>query len=88
MFYVLIFLTFKVSFSLRCIAIIVTLPIRLPQSGESVLEGQDICIVEAMKMQNVIRSPCAGVIKTLHADVGSSLMADETIVEFEKNDTD
>jgi len=56
--------------------------------GESVLEGQDICIVEAMKMQNVIRSPCAGVIKKFHANVGSSLMADEIIVEFEKNDAD
>ncbi len=67
---------------------VITLPIPISQLGESVLEGQDICIVEAMKMQNVIRSPCAGVIKKFHANVGSSLMADEIIVEFEKNDAD
>jgi len=53
------------------------------EDGESVVEGQDICVVEAMKMQNVIRSPCAGVIKKCHTEVGSSLMADEIIAEFE-----
>jgi propionyl-CoA carboxylase alpha chain len=39
-----------------------------------------------MKMQNVIRAPRSGVIKKLHAKEGSSMMADEIIVEFEKND--
>lgn len=56
------------------------------QNGEHVIENQDICIVEAMKMQNVIRAPRSGVIKKLHAKEGSSMMADEIIVEFEKND--
>jgi len=35
-------------------------------------------------MQNVIRSARSGVIKRCHAEAGSSLMADELIVEFEK----
>jgi len=56
------------------------------ENGEHVIEDQDICIVEAMKMQNVIRAPRSGVIKKLHAKEGSSMMADEIIVEFEKND--
>lgn len=51
-----------------------------------VVEGQDICIVEAMKMQNVIRAPRSGRIKHLHAAVGASLMADEIIVEFVKDE--
>lgn len=53
------------------------------EDGDEVVEGQEICIVEAMKMQNVLRSPRSGVIKKLHAEMGSSLMTDETIVEFE-----
>ena len=53
--------------------------------GDTVLAGQEICIVEAMKMQNVLRSTRSGVIKKCHAKVGSSLMTDETIVEFENN---
>mmetsp|Transcript_15423 Transcript_15423/g.29087 ORF Transcript_15423/g.29087 Transcript_15423/m.29087 type:complete len:761 (+) Transcript_15423:1774-4056(+) len=51
--------------------------------GDSVVDGQDICIVEAMKMQNIIRSPRSGVIKKCHAAVGLSLMTDEVIVEYE-----
>ena len=51
--------------------------------GEKVLEGQEICVVEAMKMQNVLRSTRSGTIKKCHASIGSSLMTDETIVEFD-----
>jgi len=51
--------------------------------GDEVLDGQEICIVEAMKMQNVLRSVRSGVIKKCHAQVGSSLMKDERIVEFD-----
>lgn len=53
------------------------------KDGDSVVDGQDICIVEAMKMQNIIRAPRSGVIKKCHAAVGSSLMADDVIVEFD-----
>ena len=58
----------------------------IQQDGEEVVEGQDICIVEAMKMQNAIRASRTGVIKRCHAEVGASLMADEVIVEFEKEE--
>jgi propionyl-CoA carboxylase alpha chain len=51
--------------------------------GDEVDIGQEICVVEAMKMQNVLRSMRSGVIKKCHAELGSSLMTDETIVEFE-----
>lgn len=51
--------------------------------GDKVLEGQEICVVEAMKMQNVLRSTRSGKIKKCHASIGSSLMTDETIVEFD-----
>ena len=55
------------------------------EEGEHVEAGQEICIVEAMKMQNVIRSPRAGVV-ALQKSVGSSLRADEIIAEFAKGE--
>jgi propionyl-CoA carboxylase alpha chain len=42
--------------------------------------------VEAMKMQNIIRSPRAGKISKVCCKVGSSLRADETIIEFAEED--
>jgi propionyl-CoA carboxylase alpha chain len=56
------------------------------QEGDKVVNGQELCIVEAMKMQNIIRSPCAGTIGNCRVKVGSSLKADEIILEFAKQD--
>ena len=52
------------------------------EEGDDVLEGQEICIVEAMKMQNIIRSPRTGTIAKLCVEPNSSLMADEAIIKF------
>jgi propionyl-CoA carboxylase alpha chain len=51
--------------------------------GEAVFAGQDLCIVEAMKMQNNLQSPKKAVIKAIHAKAGSTLAVDEQIIEFE-----
>jgi len=52
------------------------------KEGAEVQEGQELCVVEAMKMQNLIRSSRHGVISKLNVKVGSSLRADEVIMEF------
>jgi propionyl-CoA carboxylase alpha chain len=54
------------------------------QAGDYVEAGQELCIVEAMKMQNIIRSPKTGTIAVCKAGVGASLKRDEIIIEFEK----
>ncbi|KAL7539350.1 hypothetical protein ACHAXR_009211 [Thalassiosira sp. AJA248-18] len=55
------------------------------KEGDIVEVGQELCVVEAMKMQNVIRSQKAGArIGKLRGEVGSSLRADEILIEFEK----
>ena len=51
--------------------------------GDTVLVGQELCIVESMKMQNMIRSPRNGTIASCNAGVGSSLKVDEVILTFE-----
>jgi propionyl-CoA carboxylase alpha chain len=56
------------------------------KEGDEVQPGQELCIVEAMKMQNIIRSPRRGTIAACKVDVGSSLASDETILVFEVED--
>jgi propionyl-CoA carboxylase alpha chain len=50
--------------------------------GEEVVEGQVICVIEAMKMQNIIRAERDGVIKVLGAATGDSVAADDVLAEF------
>ncbi|MEM6626961.1 MAG: biotin/lipoyl-containing protein, partial [Pseudomonadota bacterium] len=53
------------------------------EMGQSVKSGEAVCIVEAMKMQNIIRASADGVVKTINAGAGDSVAADEVLVEFE-----
>jgi len=45
----------------------------LAAEGEEVCQGQPILILEAMKMQNEIKSPCAGRLSRLHVRPGASV---------------
>lgn len=54
--------------------------------GDHVEVGQELCIVEAMKMQNIIRSPRAGKIAKCRVPAGTSLKADEVIIDFAEDD--
>jgi len=57
------------------------------EEGDVVEIGQELCVVEAMKMQNVIRSHKAGAkVGKLHGVIGGSLRADEILMEFEKEE--
>ncbi|MDG2284988.1 MAG: acetyl/propionyl-CoA carboxylase subunit alpha, partial [Alphaproteobacteria bacterium] len=51
--------------------------------GESVKAGQELAVVEAMKMENVMRAERDGVVSKVHAAAGSSLAVDQEIIEFE-----
>lgn len=51
--------------------------------GQAVVEGQEVAVIEAMKMQNVLRSPKDGIIKAVNCPVGAHLRVDQVIVEFE-----
>ena len=53
------------------------------EAGQSVEVGAPLLVVEAMKMENVIRAEISGVIKTVAASPGASVAADELLVEFE-----
>jgi propionyl-CoA carboxylase alpha chain len=51
-------------------------------TGQEVKAGQTLCIIEAMKMQNIIRAERDGVLKTVTAKAGDSVGADEILAEF------
>ncbi|MEL7463709.1 MAG: acetyl/propionyl/methylcrotonyl-CoA carboxylase subunit alpha [Pseudomonadota bacterium] len=51
--------------------------------GDEVQEGQALCTVEAMKMENVLRAEKKGVVSKINAGAGDSLAVDDVIMEFE-----
>jgi len=50
--------------------------------GQEVKAGEPLAVVEAMKMENVLRAAQDGTVKTLHAKAGDSLKVDQKIIEF------
>ncbi|MBV8407074.1 MAG: acetyl/propionyl/methylcrotonyl-CoA carboxylase subunit alpha [Alphaproteobacteria bacterium] len=50
--------------------------------GQEVKAGEALAVVEAMKMENVLRAVHDGTVKTLHAKAGDSLRVDQKILEF------
>ncbi len=51
--------------------------------GDEVQEGQALCTVEAMKMENILRAERRGVVSKVNAGPGDSLAVDDVIMEFE-----
>jgi propionyl-CoA carboxylase alpha chain len=50
--------------------------------GQEVKAGETLAVVEAMKMENVLRAERDGVIKTINAKPGDSLAVDAVMMEF------
>jgi propionyl-CoA carboxylase alpha chain len=48
-----------------------------------VKQGDTLAIVEAMKMQNILRAERDGKVKALHASPGDTLAVDAVIMDFE-----
>ena len=51
--------------------------------GDKVEAGQPLAIVEAMKMENILRAEKSGVVIVVHALAGASLAVDAVILEME-----
>lgn len=51
--------------------------------GEEVQEGQALCTVEAMKMENILRAEKKCTISKINVSAGESLSVDDVIMEFE-----
>ncbi|MES9855616.1 MAG: acetyl/propionyl/methylcrotonyl-CoA carboxylase subunit alpha [Sedimenticola sp.] len=51
--------------------------------GQKVTAGEELVVIEAMKMENVLRAEQDGVVASVKAEVGDSLSVDQVIIEFE-----
>ncbi|HEY2357743.1 MAG TPA: acetyl/propionyl/methylcrotonyl-CoA carboxylase subunit alpha [Phenylobacterium sp.] len=59
--------------------LVVTLDVAV---GQVVRAGEAVAVIEAMKMQNIIRAERDGTVKAVNAKAGDSVAADEVLVEF------
>ncbi len=58
--------------------------VRVPVvQGQAVAERQAVVVVEAMKMENELRAPHAGTVRTLHVQPGDSVDAGQLLVELD-----
>ena len=55
----------------------------LVEEGTPVKAGEELAVVEAMKMENVLRAERDGTVAKVHAESGANLAVDQAILEFE-----
>ena len=51
--------------------------------GDSVAEGQEVCVIEAMKMQNSLQSAAPATVKAVHCAAGDTVDESQLLIEFE-----
>lgn len=54
------------------------------KTGDSVTYGQELLLLEAMKMKNSIRASCDGVIKEVFAKISEHVHQGQLLIEFEE----
>jgi propionyl-CoA carboxylase alpha chain len=53
------------------------------EEGQEIKAGEELAVVEAMKMENILRATSDGVVSKVCAQPGDSLAVDQAILEFE-----
>ncbi|MGB1613070.1 MAG: acetyl-CoA carboxylase biotin carboxyl carrier protein subunit [Arenicellales bacterium] len=46
--------------------------------------GDEVAVVEAMKMENILRATRDGRVAAIHANVGAALNVDQCIIELDR----
>lgn len=55
----------------------------LVRPGDTVAAGDELCVVEAMKMEQSIRAAREGVVKVIHVQPMDSVAANDALMELE-----
>ena len=53
------------------------------KAGDSIQSGQQVCVIDAMKMKNAIRATRGGKIASVGVTAGQSVTHRQVLVEFE-----
>ncbi len=51
--------------------------------GDQVVTGDEMCVLEAMKMQQVLRADWTGIVRAIHVEPGQQVLDGDPIAEFE-----
>ncbi len=54
--------------------------------GDVVRAGQQLAVLEAMKMQHVVSAPCSGTVQAVHAHASQTLMENEPVLTIAPDD--
>jgi biotin carboxyl carrier protein len=65
----------------------VTLEI-LVDLGDRVAKGQDLAVVEAMKMENTLTATVSGVIDEIYVDEGDTVYTDDALLHIDPDESD
>ena len=55
----------------------------LVKEGDQVVTGDDVCILEAMKMQQILRADWSGIVRAVHVHPGQQVLDGDPLVELE-----
>ena len=53
------------------------------QVGDQLVTGDEICVLEAMKMQQTLRADWTGIVKAVHVQPGQQVLDGDPILDFE-----
>ena len=51
--------------------------------GDQVVTGDEVCVLEAMKMQQVLRADWTGIVKAVHVRAGQQVLDGDAIVDLQ-----
>ena len=60
----------------------------LVEIGDEVRAGQDVAIIEAMKMENVLSSEARGSVRSIEVKIGDNLNVDDIIMTLDLAEDD
>lgn len=55
----------------------------LVNEGDTVMKGDNLIILEAMKMENIIKSPTDGAVNTILVSIGNKLEKNQSMIKFQ-----
>ena len=53
------------------------------KEGDNVITGDEVCVLEAMKMQQTLKADWSGIVKKVHVKAGDQVLDGDPILELE-----